>query len=128
MRFAPNDLYVLSSLLSTSLTFPRDFATASSYQDIYGTATKGRRQFLKGDWYDLGSGGTPSVLISNERDPVKHREARKLLAPAFSSSALRAQTDVVLHYVNMWIEQIKKHGNTAEGINIDEVSPAHTAS
>ena len=62
--------------------------------------------------------------MSNERDPVKHREARKLLAPAFSSSSLRAQTAFVMKYVNMWIEQIKKHGDAAEGINMDEVISA----
>ncbi|PVH77290.1 cytochrome P450 monooxygenase-like protein [Cadophora sp. DSE1049] len=105
VRFAPNDL---------------DFSTADSYQDIYGTATKGRKQFLKGDWYNQGPGGTRSLVMSNERDPVKHREARKLLAPAFSPSALRAQTAFVLKYVDMWIEQIKKHGNTDKGINIEE--------
>ncbi|KAH6702933.1 cytochrome P450 monooxygenase-like protein [Leptodontidium sp. MPI-SDFR-AT-0119] len=105
VRFAPNDL---------------DFATADSYQDIYGTATKGRKQFLKGEWYNQGPGGTRSLVMSNERDPVKHREARKLLAPAFSSSALRAQTAFVMKYVDMWIEQIKKHGDAAEGINMDE--------
>jgi len=64
--------------------------------------------------------------MSNERDPAKHREARKLLAPAFSSNALRAQTVFVLKYVDMWTEQIKKHGNTDEGINIEEVhTPLH---
>ena len=50
--------------------------------------------------------------MSNERDPAKHREARKLLAPAFSSNALRAQTVFVLKYVDMWTEQIKKHGSS----------------
>ncbi|KAH7336568.1 cytochrome P450 monooxygenase-like protein [Rhexocercosporidium sp. MPI-PUGE-AT-0058] len=105
VRFAPNDL---------------DFATAESYQDIYGTATKGRKQFLKGDWYNQGPGGTRSLVMSNERDPVKHHDAKKLLAPAFSSSALRAQTVFVLKYVNMWVEQIKKRGNTGKGINMEE--------
>ncbi|KAH7403136.1 cytochrome P450 monooxygenase-like protein [Cadophora sp. MPI-SDFR-AT-0126] len=105
VRFAPNDL---------------DFSTVDSYQDIYGTATKGRKQFLKGNWYNQGPGGTRSLVMSNERDPVKHREIRKLLAPAFSSSALRAQTAFVLKYVDMWIEQIKKHGGADEGINIEE--------
>ncbi|KAK0128135.1 hypothetical protein ONS95_000119 [Cadophora gregata] len=105
VRFAPNDL---------------DFSTVESYQDIYGTATKGRKQFLKGEWYNQGPGGTRSLVMSNERDPVRHREARKLLAPAFSSSALRAQTAFVLKYVDMWIEQIRKHGDTDGGINIEE--------
>ncbi|KAG4442921.1 hypothetical protein IFR05_001625 [Cadophora sp. M221] len=96
------------------------FAPNDFYQDIYGTATKGRKQFLKGESYDQGPGGTRSLVMSNERDPVKHREARRLLAPAFSPGALRAQTAFVVKYVDMWIEQIKKHGDAAEGINMDE--------
>jgi hypothetical protein len=58
----------------------------------------------------------------SERDPLKHREIRKSLSHAFSAKSLRTQTDVVLYYVGMWVEQLKRFGNTEEGVNADEVS------
>lgn len=60
--------------------------------------------------------------IVAQRDPAKHRETRKSLSHAFSAKALRLQTDVVLQYVGMWIGQVKRLGNTAEGINTEEVN------
>jgi cytochrome P450 len=97
-----------------------DFATPQSYQDIYGHAKQGKKTFLKGDSYNLGPEADSGIV--SQRDPAKHRETRKSLSHAFSAKALRLQADVVLHYVNLWIQQIARLGNTDEGINVEEVS------
>jgi hypothetical protein len=60
--------------------------------------------------------------IVSQRDLLKHREVRRNLSHAFSAKALRTQTDVVLHYVNIWIDQIKKHADTPQGIITNEVT------
>lgn len=62
------------------------------------------------------------VSIVSQRDPIKHREVRKSLSHAFSAKSLRTQTDVVLQYVNDWVEQIKKDGRGEKGVNAKEVS------
>jgi hypothetical protein len=74
---------------------------------------------LKGESYTLGP---QSVYgIATMRDPARHRVLRKDLSHAFSAKALRMQTDVVLKYVDLWVDQVKKHGDRPEGINVDEV-------
>jgi cytochrome P450 len=60
--------------------------------------------------------------IVSERDPVKHREIRRNLAHAFSAKALRTQTDVILQYVNLFVQQVKKYGDTPEGLDTNKVS------
>jgi len=50
--------------------------------------------------------------VANERDPARHQEVRKTLSHAFSSKALRLQQDVILHYTDMFISQLKKNGAT----------------
>jgi hypothetical protein len=57
-----------------------------------------------------------------QRDPAKHRETRKSLSHAFSAKVFKLQTDIVLKYVGMWVEQVKRLGNTVEGINTEEVN------
>ncbi len=93
------------------------FATVQSLSDIYGHAKQGRRPFLKSNFYE--SDQTPS--IASERDPEKHREVRRSLAHAFSAAALRDQSQVVLQYVDMFIEKIRLMGCVEEGINMTEV-------
>lgn len=105
VRYAPNDL---------------DFATPQSFQDVHGHVKQGKQTFCKGEFY--GSGDSGSLSIVSARDPEKHREIRKLLSHAFSAKALRLQTDVVIQYVNMFIAQLKRLGNTPEGVIAEEVS------
>jgi len=67
------------------------------------------------------------MSITMERDPERHREVRKLLSYAFSTKALRTQTDIVMKYVEMFVGQMKKRGDTEEGIDAEAVcnpSPA----
>lgn len=95
------------------------FASTQAQQDIYGHPKPGRKPFLKSDFYEKSDGAAQS--IASMQDPEQHRQARKALSPAFSAKALRDQQDVVLKYVNMFVDQVRSLGDTAEGIDINEV-------
>jgi len=103
------------------LTICRDFATVQSYQDIHGHVKQGSAKFLKNDFYNMGDDAGLLGIVSI-RDPLHHRDVRRSLSNAFSAKALRLQTDVVLHYVDMFIDQIKRVGDTHDGIDANEVS------
>jgi len=88
-----------------------------TYKEIYGHAKGDRKAFLKSDWYTR-RGEEPNVV--SVLDPVKHSQMRKSLSHAFSARALRLQTDVVIQYVDHFIEQIFKYGNQEKGIPSQE--------
>jgi cytochrome P450 len=106
VRIAPNEL---------------SFATATSLQTIYGHAKPGEPQFIKSLFYYHNRQGS----ILSERDPEKHRVQRRSLWFAFSPAVLRDQADIVLGYVNTFIEQVRRHGNAEDGIDITEVRLSH---
>lgn len=94
------------------------FATAESYKEIYGHASKGRPPFLKSDFYS-SNGRAPSIVSA--RDPLEHRTQRRSLSAAFSAKALREQEVVVHEYIDMFINQIRKLGSAGtNGLNIVE--------
>ena len=77
---------------------------------------------MKGESYTAGPESDYGIVTI--RDPARHRVVRKSLSHAFSAKALRIQTDVVLKYVDSWVDQVKKHEDGPEGINVDEVCEA----
>ncbi|CAG8959711.1 hypothetical protein HYFRA_00001617 [Hymenoscyphus fraxineus] len=101
VRIAPNELSILS---------------ANGAKEIYGHVNKDKKPFLKSAFYD-GS-GSPNLVT--ERDPVRHASARRALAAAFSVKSLRQQTDIVVRYVDRFVEQLEKLGNTPEGVRMEE--------
>lgn len=102
MRISPNELSI---------------ATPTAMKEIYGHAPKGRSIFLKSAWY---SGAPGPVNIASARDPKVHQEYRRAMAHAFSSKALRLQTDVVIEYIDKFIKQIERYGSNAAGIPMEE--------
>ena len=46
---------------------------------------------------------------------------RKTLSNAFSAKSLREQSNIVLKYVDIFVNQIERLGNTQEGIDMTEV-------
>lgn len=103
MRIAPNEL---------------SFATVQAYQDIYGHALKGKKKFVKSNWYDT-AGDHPGIV--SVRDPKEHSRQRKYLSHAFSAKSLRGQEVLVHGYVNLFLDQLRKLGSSeGEGINIEE--------
>ncbi|KAG4286127.1 hypothetical protein FPRO06_07387 [Fusarium proliferatum] len=102
-KYAPNEL---------------SFANVQAYNDIYGHATKGKKKFIKSDWYDT-SGDHPGIV--SVRDPAQHSRQRKYLSHAFSAKSLRAQETLIHRYVDMFIGQLRKLGNPkGSGINVEE--------
>ncbi|KAM3069321.1 hypothetical protein ACMFMG_010826 [Clarireedia jacksonii] len=87
---------------------------AQSYQDIHGHAKQGRATFLKSASYMTGS--ESNIGIISARDPAVHREIRKSLAHAFSAKALRLQEEVVMQYVNLLVDQLRKHESEKGGV------------
>ncbi|KAI6763177.1 hypothetical protein HG531_013074 [Fusarium graminearum] len=103
VRIAPNEL---------------SFATVQAYQDIYGHALKGKKKFVKSNWYDT-AGDHPGIV--SVRDPKEHSRQRKYLSHAFSAKSLRGQEVLVHGYVNLFLDQLRKLGSSeGEGINIEE--------
>lgn len=103
VRIAPNEL---------------SFATVQAYHDIYGHATKIKKRFVKSSWYDT-AGDHPGIVTV--RDPAEHSRQRKYLSHAFSAKSLRGQENLIHHYVDMFIGQLAKLGNSGgPGINIEE--------
>lgn len=102
VRVAPNELA---------------FASAQSYKDIYGHASKGRTTFRKGPSYKRPT-NYPSIVHADGED---HRKQRKALAHAFSAQALRDQEDIVRKYVDLFTMQLGKWSqDRPNGVDIPE--------
>ncbi|KAH0428752.1 cytochrome p450 [Colletotrichum camelliae] len=87
VRLAPNEL---------------SFNTAQSLQDIYGNPAKTGQTFLKSSFY-AGPSGYSTIVM--ERDPIKHKETRKLLSYGFSAKELQAQEPILKTNLNMLVLQ-----------------------
>lgn len=95
------------------------FSTLQSYKDIYGHASKGREPFRKGLWYrSFNVDGKPG--LASETDIAVHRQSRRDLAHAFSAVALREQTYIARKYIDSFVGQVARYGQTDKGIGIDE--------
>lgn len=94
VRTAPNEL---------------SFNTAQSFRDIYGFRP-GHKTFVKSTFYDGGSFAARGVhSIVSERDPVTHGKMRRLLAHAFSNSALTEQEELVQEGIRMLMQAIRRN-------------------
>ncbi|KAH8781076.1 cytochrome P450 [Diaporthe sp. PMI_573] len=94
VRTAPNELL---------------FNTAQSFRDIYGFRP-GHKTFVKSTFYDGGSFAARGVhSIVSERDPVTHGKMRRLLAHAFSNSALLEQEELVQRGIEMLMQAIRRN-------------------
>lgn len=102
VRTAPNELSI---------------ATAQSFNDIYGQVGRNQEVFVKSDFYDVGE---KELTIVSERDVEKHKEVRRVLAPAFTSAALSRQERLIHVHIDQFIAQLHKH-TTNEPVNITEV-------
>lgn len=95
------------------------FSTLQSYKDIYGHASKGREPFRKGLWYrSFNVDGKPG--LASETDIAVHRQDRRDLAHAFSAAALREQTYIARKYIDQFVSQVTRFGQTDNGISVDE--------
>lgn len=67
---------------------------------------------------DLGEGEDG---INWERDPVKHREVRKRLSPAFSVQSLNAKGPTLHKHVDYFVEKMKEIGANDNGVELRQV-------
>ena len=105
VRYAPNEL---------------SFGTFQSAKDIYGHASKGSKPFRKGLWYTSFMSKGETAGLATETDPEVHRQTRKNLSNAFSAQALGQQTPLIMEYIDLFVAQVAKHGNTERGIPVDD--------
>lgn len=79
---------------------------------------RNREVFKKSDFQDIGE---KEPGITAERDPDRHREISKQLAPAFSAQACKTQEPILHEHVDEFVRQLEKYGTTAQGINMSDV-------
>ncbi|KAH7303550.1 isotrichodermin C-15 hydroxylase [Stachybotrys elegans] len=91
------------------------FITPKAAEDIYDSHTRHMEHFTRTDWLDLGEGQNG---INWERDPVKHREIRKRLAPAFSVQALNARESVLHKHIDYFLARMQEFGAQKDGIDL----------
>ncbi|GKZ35393.1 hypothetical protein AbraIFM66950_006022 [Aspergillus brasiliensis] len=97
------------------------FASGDAWTDIYASRPDDR-QFLKDPLWWRRQPGQPDTLLSAIH-PAKHAHMRKLLAPAFTPRALRAQEAVIQKYVSLLVDRIREQvaatASPADGTEID---------
>lgn len=74
--------------------------------------------FTRTDWLDLGEGEDG---INWERDPVRHREIRKNLSPAFSVKSLQAKESTLHKHIDYFLERMREFGNEKNGVDLLQV-------
>ncbi|KAI0472085.1 cytochrome P450 [Xylariaceae sp. FL0804] len=107
VRIAPNEL---------------SFNTVQAHRDIYSTpSVRGRRPFLK-DHKFYNNGDTRTLFY--EIDPEEHLRQRRLLAPVFSPTALRAHEDVMQRYAERFVDKMGKLtlASRGKGVNFTDVA------
>ncbi|XRM46065.1 hypothetical protein ABZX51_009122 [Aspergillus tubingensis] len=95
------------------------FASGDAWTDIYASRPDDR-QFLKDPLWWRRQPGQPDTLLSATH-PAKHSRMRKLLAPAFTPRALRAQEALLQRYASLLVDRIRDQVSAAgtEGTVID---------
>ncbi|KAF4832352.1 Cytochrome P450 monooxygenase BOA3 [Colletotrichum tropicale] len=94
-------------------------AHPQSMEDIYGQSNINHPQFFRKFttfYKQTDVGGS----IGTEVDPHVHQTIRKRLAPGFSASALRKQSDIIIRHIDSLLDQISKHGASPEGMNMSQ--------
>lgn len=80
------------------------FASEEAWADILQPRS-GSRQFLKDPLWWARQPGQAQTLIS-AIDPEEHAQIRKVLAPAFTSRALKAQETTLHRYASLLVEKV----------------------
>ncbi|KAK7742410.1 hypothetical protein SLS53_004556 [Cytospora paraplurivora] len=115
VRIGPNEVVFITPKASEVLEAEVD----TKVPDIYDSHTKHLEHFTRTDWLDLGEGEDG---INWERDPVKHRQVRKNLSPAFSVQSLNAKEPTLHKHIDYFLERMREFGNKENGIELREVN------
>ncbi|RPB03290.1 cytochrome P450 [Choiromyces venosus 120613-1] len=100
VRVAPNQL---------------SFNSSTSWKDIY--ASRGHQIFRKSGFYAPDK-QDPETNMLRESDPIKHGQIRKMFSHAFSAKSLMEQEPIVQENIDLFIEQIGKHGTGKDGLDM----------
>ena len=116
-RVSSTSLYLIPGDVVRIAPSELSFATPDAYKDIY-TQT-GSATFVKSKFYKV-SNFTASDIIG-ESDVSVHAHMRKLWAHGFSARALISHEELEQRYVNLFIEQVRRHGVASkDGMNMIE--------
>ncbi|KAK6950625.1 hypothetical protein Daesc_007149 [Daldinia eschscholtzii] len=95
------------------------FAQAEAYPDIF-LSQKDSKAFLKDHvWWETQP-GLPDTILS-AINPEKHAHIRRLLAPGFTTRALRDQEPILHQYVNLLVDRLRDCCRGTEAAQIDLV-------
>ena len=87
--------------------------------DILMSGTKSRPTFTKTDFQHIGG---EHAGIAADPDVEKHREVRKMLAPAFNPRALKEQEPALHGRIDRFINQLKKLRTLDGEVDMREIS------
>ncbi|KAK2008690.1 cytochrome P450 monooxygenase-like protein, partial [Colletotrichum eremochloae] len=98
------------------------FFNVEAYKDVYGHAYRGKKTFIKTDFFNAGE----EEGIATVKDPAEHARQRKMLSRGFSQQSLREQEPLVHQYVDMLLEQLGKLADLAFGKSFNAVASGKT--
>jgi cytochrome P450 len=92
------------------------FASAASNKDIYGQT--GAATFVKSTFYKTSNFDASDII--GESDVTVHANMRRIWAHGFSQQALQKHEELEQKYVDLFINQIGKYGDSGKGIDLTE--------
>jgi hypothetical protein len=121
VRIAPNELVFIAPKAASGTTskFSNYLRTKlKKTQDIYGTNNEHIEHFHKTNFIDLGAGDQG---LTWERDPVKHRQTSKIIAPAFSVKSIKAKEATIHKYIGLFVQEMKTLESKEKGTELRRV-------
>lgn len=94
------------------------FASVESWKAIYGTPAPGQEHCIKSEFYDVFAAGYDSKCIGSERNPQRHSQMKRTLTPAFSTTALTGQEDIVRDGIDRFLAKIREKSSKNAGLNM----------
>ena len=89
------------------------------FPNILKSGIKARPTFIKTDIQHLGG---EHAGIAADPDVEKHREVRKMVAPAFNPRALKEQEPTLHAHVDRFVNQLEKRVALDGGVDMREVA------
>ncbi|KAH9908663.1 cytochrome P450 [Xylariomycetidae sp. FL2044] len=100
VRIAPNELV---------------FFTPQAFQDIYASQKDHMELFIKTDFNDRGEKLAGLIW---ERNPLRHRELARRLAPAFSVKSMRGMQPILHDHFDYFVTRMRDVGNSSAGVGL----------
>lgn len=85
------------------------FISAAAWKDIYGT---GHAELPKHIYKGTGMEERPNIITAHPRD---HHRFRKAMQPAFTNDAISREEPLIMSYVDMLIDNLRRIARSPEG-------------